>query len=96
MAGFEIDHVRYDHDIIIHTNRSVSKRSKKKSKKLKNGYGHTPLAEHELSFLSDEQPSVIYIGTGQYRGPAYYYRIPQYTPAFRDIYPAHTGDSHPD
>jgi hypothetical protein len=62
----EIDHVRYDHDIIIHTNRSVSKRSKKKSKKLKNHYGHTPLAEHELSFISDEQPSVIYIGTGQY------------------------------
>ena len=32
----EIDHVRYDHDVIIHTDRSVSKRSKKKSKKLKN------------------------------------------------------------
>ena len=62
----EIDHVRYDHDIIIHTDRSVSKRSKKKSKKLKNSYGHTPLADHELSFLNDEQPPVIYIGTGQY------------------------------
>jgi hypothetical protein len=62
----EIDHVRYDHDVIIHTDRSVSKRSKKKSKKLKNSYGHTPLADHELSFLSDEAPPVIYIGTGQY------------------------------
>jgi hypothetical protein len=62
----EVDHVRYDHDIIIHTDRSVSKRSKKKSKKLKNHYGHTPLAEHELSFLDNEHPPVIYIGTGQY------------------------------
>jgi len=62
----EIGHVRYDHDVIIHSNMSVEKRSKKKSKKLKERYGHTPLADHELSFLAAEKPPVVYIGTGQY------------------------------
>jgi hypothetical protein len=62
----EIDNVRYDHDIIIHADRSVTKRSKKKSKKLKGSYGHTPLSEFELGFLETESPAVVYIGTGQY------------------------------
>ena len=30
----EIDHIRYDHDVIVHPDRSVTKRSKKKTKKL--------------------------------------------------------------
>lgn len=62
----EIDDVRYDHDIIIHTDRTVTKRSKKKSKKLKNTYGHTPFADHELAFLEEEDPAIVFIGTGQY------------------------------
>jgi len=62
----EIRHVRYDHDVIVHKDRSVEKRSKKKSKKLKDQYGHTPLAVHELAFLEDEDPGVVYIGTGQF------------------------------
>jgi hypothetical protein len=62
----EIDDVRYDHDIIIHVDRTVTRRSKKKSKKLKNTFGHTPLADHELAFLDKEKPEVIFIGTGQY------------------------------
>lgn len=56
----------YDHDIIIHTDGSVSKRKKKLSKQMKGDYGHTPLSEHELEFLRDERPEVVYIGTGQY------------------------------
>lgn len=57
---------RYDYDIIIHTDGSVTKRKKKASKDLKGDYGHTPLSEHELQFLQDENPGVVYIGSGQY------------------------------
>lgn len=61
----EIDKVRYEHDVIIHTDGSVTRRSKKKSKELKSTYGHTPLSDHELEFLTQEKPEIIYIGTGQ-------------------------------
>jgi len=56
----------YDHDVIIHTDGSVSRRKKNVSKAMKEDYGHTPLSEHELGFLADERPGVVYIGTGQY------------------------------
>ena len=62
----EIDKVRYDHDVIIHRDGSVTKRSKKKSKDLKSTYGHTPLSDHELDVLEKENPEIVYIGTGQY------------------------------
>jgi len=62
----EIDNVRYDHDVIVHADRAVSRRSKKKSKKLKNLFGHTPLTDHELRFLRDEKSDRIFIGTGQF------------------------------
>ncbi|HUH78984.1 MAG TPA: hypothetical protein VLY83_03725 [Methanoregula sp.] len=61
-----IGSVRYDHDVIVHRDGSVEKRSKKKSKKLRDRYGHTPPADHELAFLADEKPGVVSIGTGQY------------------------------
>lgn len=62
----EINDIRYDHDVIVHTDRSITKRSKKKSKKLRKKFGHTPLSEHELAFLDKEKPEVVFIGTGQY------------------------------
>nr|WP_321353270.1 hypothetical protein [uncultured Methanoregula sp.] len=62
----EIDDSRYDHDVIVHLDRSVMKRSKKVSKKFKKNYGHTPLTDHELAFLEKEKPEVVFIGTGQY------------------------------
>jgi hypothetical protein len=62
----EIDQVRYEHDVIIHRDGSVTKRSKKKSKELKSTYGHTPLSDHELEVLKKEKPEIVYIGTGQY------------------------------
>ncbi|HVP97263.1 hypothetical protein [Methanoregula sp.] len=61
-----IDGVRYDHDVVIHTDRSVTRRHKKPSKPLKQTYGHTPLYGVELGFLIHENPVVLYIGTGQY------------------------------
>ncbi len=62
----EVGEKRYDHDIIIHTDGSISRRKKRASKELKSDYGHTPLSEYELEFLCDERPGVVYIGTGQY------------------------------
>ena len=62
----EIDGIRYDHDVIIHSDRSVTKRHKKQSKKFKDAYGHTPLSEGEIGFLAGEHTAVVYVGTGQY------------------------------
>lgn len=62
----EIGNTRYDHDVIIHTDGSVSKRRKNLSKSFKGKYGHTPLSAEELGFLKTEHPEVVYIGTGQY------------------------------
>ena len=61
----EIGGTRYDHDIVIHTDGTVSKRKKKLSKPYAGEYGHTPLSAGELAFLDNERPAVVYIGTGQ-------------------------------
>lgn len=60
----KVNGVKYEKDIIIHVDGSITKRQKKKSKDLKAAYGHTPLSEHELDFLSDEKPVVVYVGIG--------------------------------
>jgi len=44
----EVGNIRYDHDVIIHQDGTITKRSKKKSKELKDVYGHTPLSDKEL------------------------------------------------
>ena len=62
----EVGGRRYEHDIIIHTDGSVTKRRKKDSKGLKGNYGHTPLSEFELDFLVKETPELVFVGTGQY------------------------------
>jgi hypothetical protein len=62
----EIDGVRYDHDVIVHCDQSVEKRSKKKSRKSRGFFNHAPLADTELTFLEKEKPDVVYIGTGQF------------------------------
>ena len=60
----EINGEKYEKDIVIHSDGSITKREKKKSKDLKPNYGHTPLSERELEFLPKEQFDVIYVGTG--------------------------------
>lgn len=62
----QIGDVTFDHDVVIHTDGTVTKRRKKRSRELKEQYGHTPLSEHELDILKEEKPGVVYIGTGQY------------------------------
>jgi len=61
----EIEENRYEYDIIIHTDGTISKRPKKRSRDLKPEYGHTPLSEEELDVVRTEHPEVVYIGTGQ-------------------------------
>ncbi len=60
----KIDGVLYKKDVIIHSNRKITKREKKKSKDLRSIYVHTPLSERELEFLSKEKFEVIFVGTG--------------------------------
>jgi len=60
----EVNGVRYEKDIVIHADGTITKREKKKSKDLKPKYGHTPLSERELTFLENENPDVVYVGTG--------------------------------
>jgi len=62
----EIKAERFEHDIILHADKRVTKRKKKKSREYKETYGHTPLSEHELEFLDAEKPEVVFVGTGQY------------------------------
>lgn len=64
----EIDGIRYDHDIIIHADRNVTKRSRKEAKKYKKKFGHTPLIVKELAFVAEEDPAPVFIGTGQCGG----------------------------
>jgi hypothetical protein len=56
---------RYEYDIVIRADGTVQRRPKKRSRKLKQEYGHTPLSEEELDFLGSDLPEVVYIGTGQ-------------------------------
>ncbi len=60
----KVNGVKYEKDIVLHFDGTVTKRKKKKSKDLKPIYGHTPLSERELDFLSKEKPEVVYVGTG--------------------------------
>lgn len=60
----KVNGVKYEKDIVIHSDETITKREKKKSKDLKSIYGHTPLSERELEFLSQEKFEVLYIGTG--------------------------------
>ena len=55
---------KYEKDIMIHSDGSVTKREKKKSKDFKPDYGHTPLSECELEFLAQERFDALYVGTG--------------------------------
>jgi hypothetical protein len=60
----KIDGVKYEKDIVIHSDGKITKREKKKSKDLKSIYGHTPLSDLELEFLPKEEFEVLYVGIG--------------------------------
>ena len=56
---------KFENDIIVHVDGTVTKRQKKLSKDLQADYGHTPLSERELDFLEEEGPEVVIVGIGQ-------------------------------
>ena len=59
-GAITIDGVTYEHDIVI-DHGAVSKRSKKKSKPYRDGFGHTPLsAKEDLPWKCER----LVIGTG--------------------------------
>jgi hypothetical protein len=60
----KINGVKYKKDIILHADGKITLREKKKSKHLKQNYGHTPLSDRELDFLENEKPDVVFVGTG--------------------------------
>lgn len=61
-GSIEINHVSYDHDVVIDRGE-VRKRKKKPSKKFREQYGHTPVsAEEEIPW----QCRRLVIGTGAY------------------------------
>ena len=60
-----VNGVRYDHDIVVHVDGSVTKRKKELSKPYKKGV-HTPLAPPEIEEILDENPEIVIIGSGQY------------------------------
>lgn len=70
-----VNGTRYDHDIIIHADGSVTARNcgcspdlrAKLEKTYLNDYFHVPLAEWELEFLLEERPEIVIVGAG-FRG----------------------------
>ena len=54
---------RFETDIIIHTDGSVTERFEHLSVPYKFGF-HVPLSEAELGFLADENPEKVFIGCG--------------------------------
>ncbi|MCG7844068.1 MAG: hypothetical protein MIO90_01395 [Methanomassiliicoccales archaeon] len=59
-----VNNVRYETDIIIHTDGTVSVRDETASLDFAGDYFHVPLSERELQFLSEERPEKVIIGSG--------------------------------
>jgi hypothetical protein len=62
----QIGDERFENDIVVHVDGTITKRKKKLSKDLKADYGHTPLSDRELDILKEEKPEVVIVGIGQY------------------------------
>ncbi len=60
----ELNGTKYDFDVIVHVDGTVTQRDKSLSRKKKQKYGHTPLTGKELLLLKSESPEMIIIGTG--------------------------------
>jgi hypothetical protein len=67
-----VNGIRYEHDIIIHADGSVTERNcgcspalrEKMNTTYLKDYFHAPLAEWELDFLDEERPEIVIIGAG--------------------------------
>ncbi len=61
---FSIDGNRFTHDVVVHSDGSVERRSVDLSQAYRGEYFHTPLSERELDFLETEKPEVLIVGAG--------------------------------
>jgi hypothetical protein len=61
---FSRDGERFTHDVIVHIDGRVERRSEDLSQAYRGDYFHTPLSERELDFLDEEKPEVLIIGAG--------------------------------
>ncbi len=60
----EVDGKRYEGDVIVHVDGSITPRDASSSLEYRRELFHTPLSERELGFLEDEEPAVVIIGGG--------------------------------
>ncbi len=61
----EVDGKRFDGDVIVHVDGSITPRPIELSRHLRGqDYFHVPLSEDELGFLEAENPEVVIIGAG--------------------------------
>ena len=60
----EVDGKRYERDVIVHVDGTVSPRDTERSMAYRGEYFHIPLSELELDFLETEKPEVVIIGGG--------------------------------
>ena len=68
----QVNGIRYEHDIIIHSDGLVTERNcgcspvlrAQLSSSYKADYFHSPLTEFELDLLKEEEPEVVIIGSG--------------------------------
>ncbi len=63
-GSLEIDGKRYEGDVVVHVDGSVTPRNTAASLGYRKELFHTPLSENELGFLDDEAPEVVIVGGG--------------------------------
>ena len=63
-AWIAIDGKRYDGDVVVHVDGSVTPRETALSLPYRRELFHTPLSEAELGFLEKEEPEVVIIAAG--------------------------------
>jgi hypothetical protein len=59
-----IDGKRYDGDVVIHVDGSITPRETSLSHPYRRELFHTPLSEAELGFLEKEMPEVVIVAAG--------------------------------
>jgi hypothetical protein len=59
-----IDGKRYEKDVIVHVDGTVTERRTELSLPQRVDYFHTPLSEWELGFVEEERPEIVLVGNG--------------------------------
>ena len=60
----EVEGKRFDMDVVVHVDGSVTPREVELSRPYRGEFFHVPLSEDELGFLDGERPEVVIIGAG--------------------------------